>query len=87
MATQIVPALTSADRQAPMSVADRAAHDAASYVRAPADATTRYDSVAAHYQELAAAGDYEGCLDAADEMAMRLRQQAMADRADLIRVA
>lgn len=51
---------------------------------APLETATRYRFAAAHYQELAASGDYEGCEYVRDEMAMCRCQLAKAGRLDLI---
>ena len=50
----------------------------------PVVAVARYQSAAAHCQHLAAQGDYEGCAEAEDEMAMCRCQLATAGRLDLI---
>jgi hypothetical protein len=52
----------------------------------PVVTAARYQAAAAHYQELAAHGDYEGCEYVRDEM-VHLRQLVMAGGTDLIRGA
>lgn len=53
----------------------------------PVVAVARYRTASAHYQALAAGGDYEGCEYVRDEMAMCLCQLETAGRLDLIGVA
>lgn len=50
----------------------------------PAEAASRYRQAAAHYRDLAATADYEGCEYVRDEMTMCYCQLAAAGRLDLI---
>ena len=50
----------------------------------PAETASRYRQAAAHYRDLAAHNDYEGCEYVRDEMAMCRCQLAAAGRLDLI---
>jgi hypothetical protein len=52
----------------------------------PVVTAARYQAAAAHYQELAAHGDYEGCEYVRDEM-VHLRQLVLAGGTELIEVA
>jgi hypothetical protein len=54
---------------------------------APAETAARYRHAASHYRQLVEAADYDGCLDAQDEMTMCRCQLAKAGRLDLIGVA
>jgi hypothetical protein len=54
---------------------------------APAEAAARYRLAVSHYRQLVTAADYDGCLDAQDEMAMCRCQLAQVGRLDLIGVA
>jgi hypothetical protein len=54
---------------------------------APAETAARYRLAATHCRQLAEAADFDGCLDAQDEMAMCRCQLAQAGRLDLIEVA
>lgn len=54
---------------------------------APAKLASRYRSAASHCRELAASGNYGGCLAAQDEMAMCRCRLEQAGRLDLIEVA
>jgi hypothetical protein len=54
---------------------------------APAEAAARYRLAVSHYRQLVTAADYDGCLDAQDEMAMCRCQLAQAGRLDLIEAA
>ncbi|MET8080044.1 hypothetical protein [Streptomyces sp. NPDC005303] len=51
---------------------------------APAETATRYRQASAHYQALAAGGDYEGCEYVRDEMGHCLCQLEAAGRLDLV---
>lgn len=53
----------------------------------PLETADRYRNASAHYRELAAARDFEGCEYVRDEMAMCRCQLAAAGRLDLIGVA
>lgn len=48
---------------------------------------TRYQAAAARYRLLVDCGDYDGCLDLGDEMAMCRCELAKAGRLDLIEAA
>jgi hypothetical protein len=50
----------------------------------PAETASRYRQAAAHYRDLAATSDYEGCEYVRDEMTMCHCQLAAAGRLDLI---
>jgi hypothetical protein len=54
---------------------------------APAETAARYRLAASHCRQLAESADYDGCLQAQDEMAMCRCQLAQAGRLDLIEVA
>ncbi|MFM9635941.1 hypothetical protein [Streptomyces turgidiscabies] len=83
--------LTAADVEAFLG-AQSALHDAVAVLAdhrrldltAPAETASRYRQAAAHYRDLAARADYEGCEYVRDEMTMCLCQLADAGRLDLI---
>lgn len=54
---------------------------------APAEAAARYRVAASHCRQLVEAADFDGCLEAQDEMAMCRCKLAAAGRLDLIEVA
>jgi hypothetical protein len=53
----------------------------------PVVAVARYEAASRHCRQLAEAADYDGCLDAQDEMAMCRCQLAAVGRLDLIEAA
>lgn len=84
---QAVHAATQAVDAYPTAPLPPAAQTALAYLERallPELTADRYRNASAHYRELAANSDFDGCLTAHDEMTMCICQLADAGRLDLI---
>jgi hypothetical protein len=86
-ASELKPAEVDAFGEAQQAIADAMAVLAEAGrldLIAPAETATRYRQASAHYRDLAACGDYEGCEYVRDEMRDCLCRLEAAGRLDLV---